>query len=769
MENKSPNNGTGSQQQPSVAELTVPARQMAEGALSSQLRLTYFSNFYDTDPVPMTLADVVDIVRHDQGLEQLTASYRQLHGKASDPQLGGSERKRAKDRADKAKRSFPAVIATAICEGGKETSSIQSLQPMVAADIDHLTPGQMTALRAVIQADPHVCFDAPSPSGNGRRIFIPIGGFDAVRSLWDKAQTDSARLHVFRHMWNQVAEYATTHWGVELDACCAKPAQIYSIAHDASAYYAPDAQPLPIDMSGYEPARHGRKKNKNARTKGSDAERRQVTTADVIAHAQHQARQKNVLPEDGRNNYLYCIASACNRCGASHDEVVEWAIAEMEEPDFSEAEIRKCIGSAYKDTAAFGTERLSDNDIDTAERIINTLASFRFNVFTSRLEVCYHAGALASVGGGQWQTVGERDLKTIFTFVRRQLKVQRSDVEALLFSYDFAPEFHPLRSYLDALDEWLPGDTDHIRYLFDHLILEDPDKADLIYPYFKCWFERMVALGIGSISRNQLVPALIGVENTGKSYFWEVLLPPGLREYYQLIDPSDKYNKDMDILLSQKLLANFDEHPITRRESNTFKAKVSGGTRSIRKPYAHEAELVTQRCSMALTCNEDRYIGFNDGTRRLISIKITGTKSFSKYPLDYEGLYAQAYYDVCQGNISESVTHEQVAELRELNSDFMEVDACEDAILTFFELPTPTTARRAKWLSATEIICRINRGINREEISPTRIGSALTKLGFNKKKLNTIRYRVVEREYYSNTFLNITDLGIPDASDDGII
>lgn len=728
--------------------------------------VSYFSAFFDKDPIEMSFDQIKDIVKGDTSLKVLTERYRALRAIVDDVNRTGIERKQAKDAADKLKQKFPAVIVGAKCVGGKENKNITQLLPYAAIDIDHVASGEkMELLNQVIRSDKHVIFDAPSPSGQGHRAFLHIGGIDEMQRLWNEAATDTARLNVFRHMWSQVADYVKSHWDIEIDVCCAKPAQIYSLAYDENAYYAADAEPLAIDMSNYEPPRRGRKKTTdNAKGNGSAMSLSSMkciagtqSIDRAIANAKRLAAHKSIFLANGRNNYLYFIASQCNRYGANQDDLVSWAIENLEEEDFKAEEIAQCIASAYKNTDDFGVNALTESVIDTAEQILQKLGEYRYNVITGRLEVRYNPEELPVADGMTWTPVGERDLKTIYTYARRQFNVRRGDVEALLFSLDFAPEFHPLLDYLQGLKPWKPGDPDYIRDLFDHLILVNAELAPRIYPFFKLWVERMVGLGIGVISKNQLVPALVGKENTGKSYFWEMLLPPVLRNYFQPIDPSDKFDKDMDILLSQKLLANFDEHQISRRESNTFKAKVSGGTRSVRKPYAHEAEMIRQRCSMALTCNEKQYIGFHEGTRRLLSIEIKGTKNFNDYPLCYEGIYAQAYYSIQQGMVKESITQEQVTELKALNAEFMEVDACEDAILTFYEVPSVTDLGKARWLSATEIIGRINNGTNREELTPTRIGLTMIRLGFKKKKIGTMRYRVIERDPNSNVIMSSDD------------
>lgn len=247
------------------------------------------------------------------------------------------------------------------------------------------------------------------------------------------------------------------------------------------------------------------------------------------------------------------------------------------------------------------------------------------------------------------------------------------------------------------------------------------------------WFIRFVAMAIGRTDKNQLVPALIGKENTGKSYTWEVLLPPELSKYYQRVDANEEINKDFVIMLSEKYVINLDERSVDKRISNTMKSIITGGVKNVRRPYGRHSEKIVQCGSLAMTSNDMQYIAISDGNRRYLSIEVESTLNYNDHPIDYAGLYAQAYYLINHGELREQLSIEEVAELKQLNKAYTEPDVCQDAILTYFEKPTPDSAD-AKWYTNTQICEHIWRSFSRDEITSKAVGAKLKELGIDQRK-----------------------------------
>lgn len=717
-------------------------------------KLSFCGSFFDNEPMLMSLKEIEDIVRNDEQLLRLTAEHRMLRAKSVDESLDGVQRRAAKSAANKLKQKFPVVIPAADCRGGKKREHIACLMPWYAVDIDHVDAEQMAEVRQRLQADEHVAMVCSSPSGQGLRALCPIDNIEELQTLWDKSST-AARTALYRHAWKQCAEYIDSVTGVESDPLCANPEHAFTLTHDDVAYFCHTATPLHIDMSTYEEPHRGRPSTKvSTKTLGdkrAEKQKRVRHSADfktIISLAEEKLTRGGVLFCNGRNDYLYRLASICNTYGMKRDELLWYALSNLAEEDFAESEITATIDSAYRHVEEHGTRTVSEGVIEAIGDALHAVATFRYNTVTNRMELLFNTDALEGCTDERtltWHAMQDRDFKTLYTYVRRTIRTTQSDVDAVLFSHGFAPDYHPLRAYIEQCEPWKEGDEDYIRCLFDHIDLVDESQREVLYHYFHLWFVRVVALALGTTERNQLVPALVGEENTGKSFFWENILPPELCDYYQRVDANERIDKDMLITLSQKLIVNFDERRITKRESDTFKSLIGGGIKSVRMPYGRQQEQLHQHASIVLTSNELQYIGTSQGNRRYISINVRATQNLAVFPIPYEGLYAQAFYEITHNKLRESLTRQEVAELKALNAEFTETDVCEDAILTYYELPTPQSLN-AKWVSATEVRTRINNGYSYEDITPTRIGATLSRLGFKKKRSSIVLYFVVERD-----------------------
>lgn len=730
--------------QPLVDGLSHPVSSDQTMSSEKKMKLTYFTNFFDTHPTVMTLKDITDIACHDEQLRKFSEQYRQQKALANDDSLSGSAKAAVLRLVKKYKQYHCVVIPSALCEGGKTRESIAVLLALIGIDIDDITADELRLFLQKMAACPHTAFASKSPSYEGGRAFILIDNIDAINDLWQKA-SKNARSALFKFVWQQVADYVEQLTGLKVDDKCANPEHAYSIAYDPDAYFNPSAIPFHIDLSGYKPPKAGRPK---AKTEGGTGKDRKVYHADletVELRIENHLKTKDHHIEDGRNTYLYHFAQECNKYGVDQSEVEEWAANTLLANDFDGAEIQRTIDSAYSQTENFGTKRAEFNAIEFIIKKLTVLAQYRFNTVIGRLELKYSDGIIED-GPLDWHPITDRDFSTLYTRVSSDHRVSQNDVNAVLSSIDFSDDFHPMKDYLTRCSAWDPSQPDYIADLFDHLKLADESHRDRYFYYFKMWFLRFVALATDVTDKNQLVPALIGKENTGKTFFWEQLLPPSLRSYYQRVDPNDQLDKDMIITMASKFLCNFDERRISKRNSDTFKSVISGGLKSVRRPYGRFNEDIQQKASLVMTSNDIRYISDPAGDRRYLSIEILGTVNFYEHPINHEGLYAQAWYLINHGELRNSLTAAETQELKELNTQYTEIDECEDAITTFFRVPTPED-RVVKRLSITQMKLRIGNVYGFEALTATRIGTTLHNLGFTKKKINGCYvYLVVEQQ-----------------------
>lgn len=707
------------------------------------LKISYFSSFYDNSPIAISVDKLVDIALNDQDVKKHTEGYRHCKAQCANNELPGAEIAKAKKQAEKQKSNLPVFIPGALCEYGKNRENIKALLPACGGDIDHVLETKIPEIMECLRNDEHVVFASLSPSGKGIRFVCNIEGIEVLQRMWDEASA-SARTNLYKYAYKQVADYFETLTGVRMDEKCANPEHAFTIAHDPDVYFNPSATPFKIDMSGFKMPSKGRPKKNDANAKAATKK----DSRNVLTYVLGKLTCKGESPENGRNDFLYKLSSMCNRHGMDKEELKAWAIGEMADVDFNEQEITRTIESAYSHIEEFGTEAIDSGIIDKIRELMYELADYRFNLTTNRMEIRFHEEKIDIKSEYGWEEMGERHLKTVYTYVKSYVKTNMTDVDVVLYSFGFASDYHPMLAYIQDYEPWDPSKKDHIEDMFNHIRLVREDLRPRLYYYFRMWFIRFVAMAIGRTDKNQLVPALIGKENTGKSYTWEVLLPPELSKYYQRVDANEEINKDFVIMLSEKYVINLDERSVDKRISNTMKSIITGGAKNVRRPYGRHSEQIKQCGSLVMTSNDMQYIAISDGNRRYLSIEVESTLDYNDHPIDYAGLYAQAYYLINHGELRNQLTKEETAELKAINKAYTEPDVCEDAILTYFEIPGPHASVDVKWYTNTQICETIWRSFSRDDVTAKAVGAKLRELDvLSKKRHGQPLYRLVLRKY----------------------
>lgn len=366
----------------------------------------------------------------------------------------------------------------------------------------------------------------------------------------------------------------------------------------------------------------------------------------------------------------------------------------------------------------------------------------RFNVWKNRVEI--------TEDGSGWKTLDERDLSTIYTRLQDAgLNVKISEVNALLGSRDFSTDYDVVRAYLDALPPYDPASgTDPIRDFFiGHLRFGDPEHTALYERMLRKWFVGMVALWLGQVSENPLMPVFCGTQHIGKTYFIRHILPPQLRDYLKEPNPRDPVDKDFMISLSEVVMIFLDEFSISSNlKSDTYKAIITSTQTNLRDAYGHFREVRKRKASLIGATNYRQFIRDAEGIRRYLGIDLTGTVNLSEHPLDYEGAYAQAIWLLNNG-FDPKPDHDESLLLTDHNHSFLEPNDCEEALAVF--LRQPQGEADGEWMTSGEIFQEMaNRNFRGRGFSTSDIGRAMKRLGFQSKILKgKTRYRLVIADY----------------------
>ena len=201
--------------------------------------------------------------------------------------------------------------------------------------------------------------------------------------------------------------------------------------------------------------------------------------------------------------------------------------------------------------------------------------------------------------------------------------------------------------------------------------------------------------------------------------------------------------------MAQMLLINLDEfNQISPKTQQGFlKNIITLSSVKIKRPYGRHVEDFPRRASFIATTNQADVLADPSGSRRFLSVELTGPINVSTPP-NYEQLYAQAMRALHQ--------HEpyyfgpsETQVIQEWNRRFSVKTAAEQFFLDYFE--PATDEKDGQWISASAIFSYLKEEVGVSLLKPISLpvfGRKLTNLpGLQKRvtKYNT-EYLVKRRK-----------------------
>lgn len=229
------------------------------------------------------------------------------------------------EEAQAKKQQLPAFTPSATFNEKRVLPNMEQYSGFVHLDFDKLTTEQLNAAFQIIAAIPYTFLCFISPSGNGLKVFIEVST--------GAEHHDTA--------YQQVKQYYENATGLKADEKCKDITRLCFVSHDPQLYkniYNEKFQVADVPETKAETlsATVNEKKESNA---ASD---------EYFLIFQQQilfTNQKTEYTNGNRNNYIYLLASNCNRAGLSQSDT---EILCKEHFDLSEREIKDSVNSAYK-------------------------------------------------------------------------------------------------------------------------------------------------------------------------------------------------------------------------------------------------------------------------------------------------------------------------------------------------------------------------------------------------------------------------------------
>ena len=362
--------------------------------------------------------------------------------------------------AQRVKQWMPALCPVVQCNGGRRRQNFVGLTGVGMCDFDHLTDVD-GAFRTAC-ADPHAFLVYRTISGNGVRVLfrVELNDPEVVPDI-QKYRGDAPGFAMAN-------EYFSKLLGAEADMKCKNIGRLSVLCHDAEAVLRMDAVPFVVDL------------DMPVSVKSTSLKRA------VRAIEQHLADEGLEYAEGSYNEYVMRTGYYLNALGVAKENAVTWAIEQFN--DYDKEQVRSIINSCYNHTDEFATlsihalsrKRQSKEtnryaSVEDIENFLGSVARFRYNVISRKVEVAFKAPSCLPLGGGSLQDshpetlishlrffeLTDRDVNSLWSAMSKTgLNVKLQHLYSVLCS-DFVPRWNPFEEYFYSLPEW-DGTTDYI-------------------------------------------------------------------------------------------------------------------------------------------------------------------------------------------------------------------------------------------------------------------------------------------------------------------
>jgi len=691
------------------------------------MNINIFNGYQATQPFVIPFTQMVDIIRGDEKLAELTRQYRTTH-----------------DR--KFKSQCYCFSVTCIFQGGKAKKDITEVTDIGFSDFDHVPKEKLAELCNKLKADKHTLFYHITASGEGLRVLYR---YEKKPGMSLEEQTKFYPI-AFLH-GNQ---YFSRLLGMEFDEHCSNLGRLMGAAYDPNAYFNPDAEPFSYDWLV------ARQTEKAQQEKDSAKLRREVKKVGRLYDdllVQELEREQKAYVAGSKNEYVSCLAYKLNAFGFSAEAALEFIRQEF--PDYERP--KAAVDSCYRQTEEHGKrkQQMVRMGRETGKKTasINEIIQFlsdhvelRYNQVTMRVEYRRKGANPRGKSGdnpsnpGSWTVINDRAVNTLWSEMAKTNRASAQDFFRVIES-DYVEAFNPFETYLQALPEWHESDTDYIQLLADSVTIKGGEEKQRLWTcYLRKWLVAMLAGWMLDDVVNNVILVLIGKQGCGKSTWIAKVLPPQLQRYFYTKTNANRLSKDDLLVLATYGLVLYEELDTMKpAELNQLKAAVTMLTIDERAAYAHFAEHRPHIASFAATGNNAQFLSDPTGNRRWLPFEVEGILSPREHPFDYDHIYAQALH-LLRSGFRYWFTQEEIIELNRHNHHFEAPRLERELVALYFA--HPTDEQHGVFMTASRALQLIGCGIS-QKLSAVYVGRAFSELGFKKVRVNHCwGYLVIERD-----------------------
>lgn len=234
-----------------------------------------------------------------------------------------------KAEADNKKKQLLAFTPSAVFSEKRQMPFLEMYSGFVHLDFDKLTPEQLQTAFAMICKISYTSLCFISPSGNGLKVFVEV----------------STELEHHDIAYQQVQKYYEDATGLKADPSCKDVTRLCFMSHDSNAYRTIQNEKFIVALPQFIQEQQSQTPTAIAPVVPIETAEPEDLNITFLFNQQIQfTKQKASYTDGNRNNFIYLLASNCNRVGLSQSDT---EILCTQHFDLSEREIKTAVNSAY--------------------------------------------------------------------------------------------------------------------------------------------------------------------------------------------------------------------------------------------------------------------------------------------------------------------------------------------------------------------------------------------------------------------------------------
>ena len=234
-----------------------------------------------------------------------------------------------KAEADNKKKQLLAFTPSAVFSEKRQMPFLEMYSGFVHLDFDKLTPEQLQNAFAIISKISYTSLCFISPSGNGLKVFVEV----------------STELEHHDIAYLQVQKYYEDATGLKADPSCKDVTRLCFMSHDPNAYRTIQNEKFIVALPQFIQEQQSQTPTAIAPVVPIEQAEPEDLNITFLFNQQIQfTNQKASYTDGNRNNFIYLLASNCNRVGLSQSDT---EILCTQHFDLPEREIKTAVNSAY--------------------------------------------------------------------------------------------------------------------------------------------------------------------------------------------------------------------------------------------------------------------------------------------------------------------------------------------------------------------------------------------------------------------------------------